>query len=195
MTSAEAKSELRREIRARRAARSPAELDAAGEALARHARLIKAATVAAFVGVRGEPPTLPLLSALAGRGTRVLLPVLREDLDLDWADFDPADRLRSGLRGTLEPAGPPLGLEAVGSAGLVLAPALGVDRGGRRLGQGGGSYDRVLPRVAAPVVAVVFDDEVLDAVPVEPHDRHVAGVLTPERGLAWLGEEPADARR
>ncbi|MDX6723959.1 MAG: 5-formyltetrahydrofolate cyclo-ligase, partial [Solirubrobacteraceae bacterium] len=70
-------------------------------------------------------------------------------------------------------------------------------RDGRRLGQGGGSYDRALARVAAPVVAVVFDDEVLDEpIPVEPHDRRVAGVLTPRGGLTWLaGGDPAGADR
>jgi 5-formyltetrahydrofolate cyclo-ligase len=49
--------------------------------------------------------------------------------------------------------------------------------------------------VAAPVVAIVFDDEVLDEpVPVEAHDRGVAGVLTPGGGLRWLGEEAGPAR-
>ena len=64
----------------------------------------------------------------------------------------------------LEPAGPPLGRDAIAAADLVLVPALAVDVAGRRLGQGGGSYDRALPRATAPVVAVVFGDEVLDTI-------------------------------
>ena len=97
-----------------------------------------------------------------------------------------ADALRPARLGLLEPAGPSLGLDAVREAELVLAPALAVDAAGRRLGQGGGSYDRALERAGAPVVAVVFDDEVLDeAIPVESHDRPVAGVLTPGGGLRW----------
>ena len=48
----------------------------------------------------------------------------------------------------------------------MLAPALAVDGAGRRLGQGGGSYDRALTRTSAPVLAVVFDDELLESVPV-----------------------------
>ena len=77
----------------------------------------------------------------------------------------------------------------------MLVPALAVDRHGRRLGQGGGSYDRALPRTSAPVVAVVFGDEVLDTLPAEPHDRSVDGVLTPDRGLRWLRESPRGGRR
>jgi 5-formyltetrahydrofolate cyclo-ligase len=186
----EAKARLRRALRERRAARDEAARAAAGAALAGHAGALEADTIAAFVAVRGEPPTLPLLGALREHGRRVLLPVLREDMDLEWAAFESADALRPARLGIPEPTGPSLGLEAIRDAGLVLAPALAVDRSGRRLGQGGGSYDRALERVGAPVVAIVFDDEVLDErVPVEAHDRAVAGVLTPGGGLRWLREE------
>jgi 5-formyltetrahydrofolate cyclo-ligase len=177
------KPELRRALRERRAARGEAERVAAGVALAEHARALGGGTVAAFVGVRTEPPTGPLLDALLAAGTRVLLPVLRQDLDLEWAQLEASDALREGLLATLEPTGPSLGLEAIGDAQLLLVPGLAVDRSGHRLGQGGGSYDRALARATAPVVVVVFDDEVLDAVPVEPHDQLVDGVLTPQAGL------------
>ena len=187
----EAKAALRRALRERRAARDEAARAAAGERLAAHAGAIPAGTVAAFVGTRTEPPTLPLVEALRASGRRVLLPVLREDMDLEWAEFTGRDALRPARLGLLEPVGPSLGLGAVAAADLVLAPALAVDVGGRRLGQGGGSYDRALERAGAPVVAIVFDDEVRDEpVPVEPHDRPVAGVLTPDGGLRWVGAPP-----
>ena len=183
MSGAEAKADLRRELRERRARRGQADLDAVAYALAEHAATLPGGCVAGFIGVRAEPPTLVLLDALASRGVRVLLPRLRDDMDLDWAVYEGADALRAAQLGLMEPAGPGLDREAVAEAELVLAPALAVDRGGRRIGQGGGSYDRALPRAEAPVIAIVFDDEVLDAVPAEPHDRLVDGVLTPGGGL------------
>jgi 5-formyltetrahydrofolate cyclo-ligase len=187
VTAGEAKARLRE----RRAARDDAGRAAAGARLAEHAAALGADTVAAFVGTRTEPPTLPLLGALRDRGGRVLLPVLRADMDLEWAAFTSERALRPARLGLLEPAGPSLGLEGVRDATLVLAPALAVDRAGRRLGQGGGSYDRALQRAGAPVVAIVFDDEVLDEeIPVEAHDRPVAGVLTPGGGLRWLAGPP-----
>ena len=193
--SAEAKAALRRTLRERRAARDDAGRAAAGAALARHAASLPAGTVAGFVAVRGEPPTLPLLEALRSAGRRVLLPVLRADMDLEWAEFESADALRPARLAIPEPAGPSLGLHGIGAAELVLAPALAVDAAGRRLGQGGGSYDRALERVDAPVVAIVFDEELREEpVPVEPHDRPVAGVLTPEGGLRWLAGAPPPAR-
>ena len=66
-----------------------------------------------------------------------------------------------------------------------------MDRFGTRLGQGGGSYDRALARVAAgvPIAALLYDDEVLladgdPALPREPHDAAVSAVITPARG--WV---------
>jgi 5-formyltetrahydrofolate cyclo-ligase len=187
MTATDAKAELRRTLRARRATRGEHELARLGAALAAHASALGAGPIAGFVGVRSEPPTLPLLAALRARGVRVLLPILRDDLDLEWADYDgEAGRLVAGARGIPHPAGPSLGLCGIGEAKLVLAPALAVDRAGGRLGQGGGSYDRALTRAVARVLAVVFDDELLESVPVAEHDHRVSGTLTPGGGVRIL---------
>ena len=79
-------------------------------------------------------------------------------------------RRRRGLR---EPDGAAAGLDAVAGADVVAGPGLAVDARGTRLGRGGGSYDRALPRVPAgrPVVALLYDGELLPVVPSEPHDR------------------------
>jgi 5-formyltetrahydrofolate cyclo-ligase len=183
----EAKAELRRVLRARRAERGEGERARLAEALAAHAGALGPGPIAAFVGIRGEPSTLPLLAALRERGVRVLLPILRDDLDLEWADYDgDPSHLQAGERGVLHPPGPSLGLDGIAEAALVLAPALAVDAAGHRLGQGGGSYDRALTRSSAPVLAVVFDDELLDSVPVQTHDRPVGGTLTPAGGVRRL---------
>jgi 5-formyltetrahydrofolate cyclo-ligase len=84
----------------------------------------------------------------------------------------------------LEPAGERLGPDAVLAADAVLLPGLAVDARGMRLGRGGGSYDRVLARLdragADPaLVVLLYDSEVVDRVPGEPHDRPVHAVVTP----------------
>ncbi|HET6635565.1 MAG TPA: 5-formyltetrahydrofolate cyclo-ligase, partial [Streptomyces sp.] len=66
----------------------------------------------------------------------------------------------------------------------VLLPGLAVDGHGMRLGRGGGSYDRVLARLAAAgadpaLVVLLYEGEVPAEVPVEPHDRPVAVAVTP----------------
>ncbi len=190
MALTQAKAALRSTMRERRALRSSEERERLGVELAQYAPALGPGPVAAFVGIRGEPHTLPLLAALRSRGVRVLLPLLRDDLDLEWADYDgdPAN-LTAGPRGVLHPPGPSLGLGGIAAAELVLAPALAVDGEGRRLGQGGGSYDRALARTSAPVLAVVFDDEVIDEVPAEQHDRPVTGALTPAGGIRSFPSE------
>lgn len=140
----------------------------------------RAATVAAYVSVGREPGTGPLLDALREAGKRVILPVLKPDNDLDWAVYTGSADLESAPRGLLEPAGPRLGVDAVATADLVVIPALAVARDGMRLGRGGGSYDRALPRCTGVVVAIVNSEEVLATVPSAPHDRPVHLIATPD---------------
>ena len=75
--------------------------------------------------------------------------------------------------------------ECAGVDALII-PALAVDRGGRRLGQGGGWYDRMLPlrRDGVGVFAMVYDDELVSGpLPTEEHDELVDAVITPS---AWF---------
>lgn len=146
-----------------------------------------AATVAAYVSVGREPGTGVLLDALRAAGTRVILPLLQPDNDLDWATYESSASLASARRGLLEPTTAPLGVEAVSGADVVLVPGLAVDGNGLRLGRGGGSYDRALARVpVGTFTCVVLNDaEVLDVVPAEPHDRRVTAAVTEERLLRF----------
>lgn len=147
-----------------------------------------AGTVAAYISVGTEPGTRSLVYGLWKRGAYVLLPLLRADNDLDWASYEGPDSLAAAPRGLLEPTEPPRGPGAVASADLVIVPALAVDRRGRRLGRGGGSYDRALARVggAVPTVALLYDDELLDEVPAGPHDQPVRLVAQPAQGIIRL---------
>ena len=142
-----------------------------------------AGCVAAYASFGTEPPTEALLEALRGAGKRVLLPMVLDDLDLDWAEYAGPESLGFTLRGPAEPVGPRLGVGAIAAADVVLVPALAVARDGVRLGKGGGSYDRALARTrpGVLVVALLWDGELHDAgeLPDEPHDRPVGAVVTP----------------
>jgi 5-formyltetrahydrofolate cyclo-ligase len=182
---------LRDQLVTARGRRSLLELSEAARDIAAHLldtpEVRRAATVAAYVSVGTEPGTGPLLDALREQGRRVIVPVVLPDLDLDWAEYDgPLDLVRA-RRGLLEPAGRRLGVEAVATADVVVTPGLAVDRTGMRLGRGGGCYDRALGRVPVGTftATLLFDDELLDAVPSEAHDRPVTAVVTPS-GLTRL---------
>ncbi|MFF3354985.1 5-formyltetrahydrofolate cyclo-ligase [Streptomyces sp. NPDC002917] len=182
------KASLRRELLAARSLLSREDVENAAMVLSRGAvnlpELADARTVAAYVSVGREPGTRALLDALHARGAQVLLPVLLPDNDLDWAAYEGGDSLVPAARGLLEPDGPRLGPDAVLDADVVLLPGLAVDGRGMRLGRGGGSYDRVLARLAAAgahpaLVVLLYDNEVVAQVPVEPHDHPVDAVVTP----------------
>lgn len=147
-----------------------------------------AGTVAVYYSVGTEPGTRGLVYGLWKRGTYVLLPVMRGDGDLDWASYEGPDSLLPGPRGLLEPGEPPRGAQAVARADAVLVPALAVDRSGNRLGRGGGSYDRALARVGPliPVIALVYDEELVDRLPAESHDVPVRAVARPGHGITAL---------
>jgi 5-formyltetrahydrofolate cyclo-ligase len=186
------KAALRRRLLADRARLSPDQRAAAARAL-RDAilelpQVQMAGTIAAYYSLSSEPDTHGLVYALWKRGGYVLLPLLRPDADLDWASYEGPDSLRPGPRGLAEPAEPPRGMDAVARADLVLVPALAVDRGGVRLGRGGGSYDRALARVAPgiPTIALLYDGELLDEVPADDHDQRVRLVARPSAGITRL---------
>lgn len=188
----ETKADLRSRLTAAREILPPSEREAAGRAL-RDAVLempevSTAGTVAAYYSVRTEPPTRGLVYALWKRGTYVLLPVLRPDGDLDWASYEGPESLTPGRFGLLEPSEVLRGPSAVTRADVVLVPALACSRSGARLGRGGGSYDRTLARVGGEVLtmALVYDDELLDSVPSEPHDVPVRAIARPRHGITRL---------
>ncbi|MEU1120125.1 MULTISPECIES: 5-formyltetrahydrofolate cyclo-ligase [unclassified Streptomyces] len=183
---------LRRDFLAVRSGLTGGDAQKAAAVLAERAlelpELAGAHTVAAYVSVGGEPGTRALLDALHARGTRVLLPVLLPDNDLDWGGYEgPGSLARVQHRGKmalLEPSGARLGPDAVLTADAVLLPGLAVDTRGMRLGRGGGSYDRVLARLeraeADPaLVVLLYDSEVVAHLPAEAHDRSVHAVVTP----------------
>jgi 5-formyltetrahydrofolate cyclo-ligase len=141
-----------------------------------------AGLVACYWSIGTEPATHGLVFALWKHGTTVILPVLRDDKDLDWAVYDGPDTLAPGRFGIMEPVDTRRGVDTIRTAALVIVPALAVDRStGVRLGRGGGSYDRALARVGpnVPTVALLHEGELLDGVPAEPHDLPVRYAATP----------------
>ena len=151
-------------------------------------QVTSAGTIAAYYSVGTEPDTRGLIFALWKRGSYVVLPVLLPDGDLDWASYEGPESLAPGPRGVLQPVEPVRGTGTVARADVVLVPALAVDVRGRRLGRGGGSYDRALARVGpqVPTIALLYDSELLPSVPAEEHDQSVRAVARPEQGITWL---------
>jgi 5-formyltetrahydrofolate cyclo-ligase len=189
---AERKRALRRSALAARAQLSPAALaDASAAVTARTLdlrELATARTVAAFASYGTELSTGALLEALTGRGVAVLLPVLLDDDDLAWRRYAGPDRLVPGRRGLLEPE-PETGEVMDVDVDAVVVPGVCYDASGRRLGRGGGSYDRALARLPAraPRIGLALDSEVVEEVPTDAHDEPVDVIVTPTRVVRTSG--------
>lgn len=203
----EAKKTLRTAVRTRRTARDP-ERSAAAD----HARFQRLAeflgadraglVVASYMSVPPEPGTLELISWLYAGGATVLLPVLDKHADgtprrePDWAAYAGPDRLRIGLWGIPEPTTDPVGAEGLAEAGVVVCSGLAGTADGKRLGMGGGWYDRALAYAGPDAVLVLLlnDDELLPDLPTEPWDRRVDAIVTPTQVLNTAGgTEPAES--
>ncbi len=141
-------------------------------AVAELAEYREATSVMAFKGFGSEPDTDPLFARLAAEGKRLLLPRI-EDGEIVVCDGDgPMIRSRFGVD---EPQGSAVPLDEVG---FVIVPGLAFTPDGRRLGYGGGFYDRFLPRVAAPNAGVCFAEQIVTDLPVEAHDVRVELVVS-----------------
>lgn len=139
-------------------------------------------SVACYLPFGNEPDTELFIDWGLDAGIRILLPVSLETGELEWVNFEGETEV--GIFGFAEAAGARVSLDEVD---LVIAPALAVDLAGNRLGKGKGFYDRALSGLSIPVVAVVYDDELLEAVPTEPHDQPVAAVVTPSQLVVFAG--------
>jgi 5-formyltetrahydrofolate cyclo-ligase len=198
------KTALRRELRAGRRSLAPqrdrgadgASIAAAASSLldalrpspgrtGEHSSYDERTCVAIYRSLPLEPPTEALAAMLHGRGIRVIVPETLPDFDLEWRELRPDGS-----------EGPRLGPAGVADARVIFAPALAVDHTGARLGQGGGCYDRALPRRRpdALIVAIVNDQEyAARGLPCDPHDVLMNAVITPGGGYTPIAGARADA--
>jgi 5-formyltetrahydrofolate cyclo-ligase len=145
--------------------------------------LASARAVALYAPLPDEVQLDVLPAWLSARGCRVAYPRMEGDgLVLHWIGGGAA--LRAGPRGLQQPApdSPPAPLEGLDA---ILLPGLLFDRAGRRLGRGGGHYDRLLARAPAVLVRIglCLAEQLIDELPSEPHDVLLGRVATDQEVL------------
>lgn len=179
-----AKAAARKIARARRAglanAEAPARLAAA--LLAGHAPP-KGAIIAGYWPMGEEMDPRPLMLALAARGHALALPITPpRGQPLAFRAWAPGAALRAGPMGTSEPvAGAELRPD------ILLVPLLAFDRAGRRLGYGGGYYDRTLAALpGAKAIGIAYAGQEMPEVPAGPQDFRLPLIAT-EAGVILCG--------
>lgn len=177
-----AKRAIRREVRAARDAMPLPERERASARIAERVlglpEVERASTVMAFWSFGSEVDTASLIAGLHARGVRVALPrIVDGDMEArTWAPGDPATETAFGAR---EPSGG----EALDPSviDVVVTPAVVFDRSGRRVGYGGGFYDRLFLRARpdAGRVGIGFDLQLVDGdLPSGSFDQGLDAVVT-----------------
>jgi len=140
-----------------------------------------------------ELDTSPYLRHALEYGKRVACPRVdrRERRLRIFTIRDPGADLGPGTLGIPEPRDHCMEIEP-SSIDWALVPGLAFDPACRRLGRGAGFYDRLLPqfRPDVPRWALGFDRQVVDELPVEPHDVSLDGIATPTRIFTRRPEAP-----
>ncbi len=139
-------------------------------------RLAAADRVMLYHSVGREISTRALLEQLQAMGKQVLLPRCLPEHAMEVRLYRPEGMI-PGVFGILEP-GETCPLIAPEEIDLILVPALCYDRDCRRMGRGGGYYDRFLPRCTAFTVGLCRDVLLCHRLPTDPWDRGVDFVLT-----------------
>ena len=186
-----AKAVVRRAALERRSALGAQRRRAAGAAIRRRLGelpwITRARTLLAYASFGDEVDLDPLLEAHIARGVGVFLPWVadRRPPTLEMSRVTDLGALVRGTMGIREPDPARRRRGRVDRLDVVIAPGVAFDGRGRRVGYGGGYYDRLLLRLrpGTPVVAVAFDTQVIDAVPVGPHDLPVHVIVTETRTI------------
>jgi 5-formyltetrahydrofolate cyclo-ligase len=173
------KSEARRRLRAlRRALPAAARAVEAAATVAICTRLLAGRPFASYAALPDELDLTGLHAAAWQAGQAVLLPRVAGPGVLSWhAVADPAE-LAPGVHAIPEPRPERCPPVALPHGSLVLVPGVGFAADGRRLGQGGGFYDRLLAaRPDLVAIGVGFACQLDETLPVEAHDRRLDGLV------------------
>jgi 5-formyltetrahydrofolate cyclo-ligase len=142
----------------------------------------RAKSVLGFVSLSTEVDTAPILKNALKQGKTLVLPFV--DLENKELKLFTVADLKTGLKkgplGVRQPDPARAKPARLSDIGFMLVPGLAFDRSHRRLGRGGGFYDRLLKKRPGRTAAVspAFSFQVFTNVPHEKHDQTVGRVVT-----------------
>ena len=128
-----------------------------------------------------ELPTHETVNSWLADGKNIYLPRVKGD-DLEIVPYHGAQSLDDNNKFHIgEPVGDSVDPSCLE---LIIVPAVALDPQRNRLGRGKGFYDRLLSASICPTIGVVCDFQLVDEVPVEPHDRPLDCIVTSDTVIA-----------
>jgi 5-formyltetrahydrofolate cyclo-ligase len=145
---------------------------------------ISAKTIVFYATFRSEAGTQTLMEESLRQGKRVVLPKVNTAMySLILYEVKNLDELTPGYMGIPEPPQMDGRLVGIDDADLVIIPGAGFDCAGNRLGYGAGYYDSLLSQRTKmiPVIALAYEEQIVDSIPAEAHDVKVDMIVTDKR--------------
>ena len=137
-------------------------------------------TIFFFASFRSEVDTFSMIRRSLEEGKRVALPRV-EGADLGLYLIKSLDELAPGYMSIPEPTVLTDDRKvSIHDVDAVIVPGAAFDLSGNRIGYGGGFYDRLLAGMhrIIPIIAPTYDEQVIDAVPADQHDKKVSIIVT-----------------
>jgi len=175
------KKELRKEVRFRKKQHTDAELKALSQPIMRKllelSCIREASVVMMYCALPDEVYTLDAIHQLKAEGKRVVLPVVTGETTMELREYESDADLHIGSFNIPEPCGRLFA--DYDKIDVVVAPGMGFDRCGNRMGRGKGYYDRFLQQVpGARKVGVCFPFQKFDSIPADEHDVAMEMVIS-----------------
>jgi len=144
-------------------------------------------TVMFYIDVRSEVRTRHDLQLALESGKTIVIPWCNAAGELELFRLASMDELETGMYRILEPRQELRGLPekqvAVAELDLIMVPGVAFDRRGGRMGHGKGYYDKLLQhaRPDTPLVALAFECQLFDEIPVAAHDIFMDRIITEQQ--------------
>lgn len=152
-----------------------------------------AETVMFYIDVRSEVRTRHDLELALQSGKKIVVPWCNAEGELELFHLESMDELEVGMYRILEPKAELRLLEQkqvpVEQLDLIMVPGVGFDVRGGRMGHGKGYYDKLLEhaRKDTPLIALAFECQIFEEIPVAPHDVFMDKIITEDRIIAGRG--------
>lgn len=145
---------------------------------------IHAKVIFFFASFRSEVSTLPLIEESFHLGKRVVLPLVNNEAKkLRLYEIEDLSEVSPGFMGIPEPDVSGERRMDINNIDLVIMPGVAFDLMGNRLGYGAGYYDKLLSRLKRhiPLIALAYEEQIVESLPSEPHDIKVHKIVTDRR--------------
>ncbi|MCA9036055.1 MAG: 5-formyltetrahydrofolate cyclo-ligase [Planctomycetaceae bacterium] len=152
-------------------------------------------TVMFYIDVRSEVRTRHDLELALQSGKTIVVPWCNAEGELELFRLVSMDELEVGMYKILEPRQDlrhlPEKQVNVEAIDLIMVPGVGFDQRGARMGHGKGYYDKLLEhaRPDTPLIALAFECQLFEEIPVAAHDVFMDAVITEDRVIRGKGRK------